>query len=630
MLEEALEYASRGWRVFPLLENSKLPATENGVHDATTDEATIRGWFDGRNRNIAIACGDGLIVVDVDLKDGKDGFRALEAAGVSLEDTICQSTPTGGKHFLLSVDGKMPNAVGLFGRESGIDVRADGGYIVAHPSVIDGKPYEWLDEGMTELQAAPEEIVKRLQSRTKGEVSAEPITFDESSLPDLESRVRQAAEYLSECEPAVQGAAGHSSLLAACNALLWGFALKRSIATKLLWEYYNPRCQPPWDETDISDRRDFERKYEQALSYKTHRPLGYMLHEVISDSVDGFLDSLPAEEEGAHESMFASADDLIEDDTPVKWLVKGTLPETGLGMMYAPPSEGKSFVAIDFAARVAAGLSWHGSKTKQGTVVYLAGEGISGMRLRVKAWSQRRNARGYPLYVSKRGGDLDTIEGLHKVVKDIKKLEDTPKLIVVDTLARWQAGDENSTQDASRFVAACDALVDNFKCYVLLIHHSGKDVEKGYRGSSAFKGAVDTEMSLKAEGLTRTLSFIKTKETAKPKPMQWTFKTWVLQDVKDEDGSPVSSCVIEEQEYVEPSVANECGVDMDAVYQFVKNNGPIDQTAFKQQVMKEEFKMTRTQATVVWGELQRIYPDITTSKSGKRGGGTWIGVKGQV
>ena len=72
-LEAALAYASWGWPVLPIVPNGKLPATQHGVNDATTDEATIRRWFEGHDdRNVGIACGaaSGLVVFDIDPRNG--------------------------------------------------------------------------------------------------------------------------------------------------------------------------------------------------------------------------------------------------------------------------------------------------------------------------------------------------------------------------------------------------------------------------------------------------------------------------------------------------------------------------------------------------------------------------------
>ena len=92
-LEAALAYASWGWPVLPIVPNGKLPATAHGVHDATTDEATIRKWFtDREDLNIGIAAGSrsGLVVFDIDPRNGGDDSFAewTDLRGTELLGTI--------------------------------------------------------------------------------------------------------------------------------------------------------------------------------------------------------------------------------------------------------------------------------------------------------------------------------------------------------------------------------------------------------------------------------------------------------------------------------------------------------------------------------------------------------------
>lgn len=180
---EAVSYAGMGWRVFPLKENEKVP--EKGTHgfkDATTDTATLARWFDdgeyfqqegNPQRNLGIATGETtagyeLVVLDVDVKDGKDGGAVLEALKAEygqLPETLMQSTPSDGQHFLF----KVPNGTGIGcgagifkAHGNGLDVRGIGGYIVAAPSTANGKPYRWLNDRLP--AGLPDAWVKALQA----------------------------------------------------------------------------------------------------------------------------------------------------------------------------------------------------------------------------------------------------------------------------------------------------------------------------------------------------------------------------------------------------------------------------------------------------------------------------------
>lgn len=189
---------------------------------------------------------------------------------------------------------------------------------------------------------------------------------------------------------------------------------------------------------------------------------------------------------------------------PLPTLISEFLPLDGVGMLWAEPGSYKSFIAIDFGLCVASGLPWFGRPVVQGGVWYLAGEGQAGLRLRVAAWRAAHQYEGPINFLhSQRAVTLDDEGGSPGLQLLMQCITDGnhPRLVIVDTLARAMTGDESSTRDASRFVAALDALVAKIReaghpCCVLLVHHSRKDGEI-YRGSSALRGAADFEFEMR-------------------------------------------------------------------------------------------------------------------------------------
>ena len=141
MLNHALAYAARGWRVHPLRARDKTPATKHGCKDATTDEAQIRRWWQmWPEANIGLATGYGWWVLDID----PEGMHWLEANDLPV--TIEATTGRGGRHLLYRLpDGVVVrNSAGIVA--PGVDVRGIGGYIVAAPSIHpSGTRYTWLD-----------------------------------------------------------------------------------------------------------------------------------------------------------------------------------------------------------------------------------------------------------------------------------------------------------------------------------------------------------------------------------------------------------------------------------------------------------------------------------------------------
>ena len=145
---QALAYASRGWPVFPCMSGRKIPLTRHGFRDATTDERRITAWFGHRpDWNLAIATGaPGPDVLDVDQHgpagNGYTAFARLTKAGLMNGAAAYVRTPSGGLHAYFrgsdQRNGHLP--------AHHLDFRSRGGYILAPPSHVDGKPYHLVRE----------------------------------------------------------------------------------------------------------------------------------------------------------------------------------------------------------------------------------------------------------------------------------------------------------------------------------------------------------------------------------------------------------------------------------------------------------------------------------------------------
>lgn len=153
--QAAVTKAKSGWAVFPLASGTKIPAIAggHGCKDATCDVSIVEAWWQTwPSANIGILCGpapvgSGVWVLDVDGPEGRASLQALTDAHGELPTTLVVETPSGGQHWYFSYPpGRtIRNAVRLKGpdgtRIPGLDVRSAGGYVVAPPSVVDGKPY---------------------------------------------------------------------------------------------------------------------------------------------------------------------------------------------------------------------------------------------------------------------------------------------------------------------------------------------------------------------------------------------------------------------------------------------------------------------------------------------------------
>ncbi len=144
MLTAALEYAAKGWHVFPVQPRGKQPLTRHGVKDATTDLAQIGQWWTTTSEaNVGVGCGpSGLVVIDI---DDVASVKLLP----SLPRTLAARTGSGGYHVYYAAPswslgptvGRLPGV----GELPGVDLRAGASYVLAPPSVTDKGSYEWTD-----------------------------------------------------------------------------------------------------------------------------------------------------------------------------------------------------------------------------------------------------------------------------------------------------------------------------------------------------------------------------------------------------------------------------------------------------------------------------------------------------
>lgn len=199
------------------------------------------------------------------------------------------------------------------------------------------------------------------------------------------------------------------------------------------------------------------------------------------------------------DDWLVSADEFSSKPAPISWLIKGWVQNQALIMVHGPSGGGKTFALLDWCLRIASNKpEWFGNIVRHGTVVYLAGEGHHGLKARIAAWKHFHSVEKLNMWLSKDGCDLNTAEGYQRVLDHLRVLKEKPKLIVVDTLHRFLAGDENSAQDAKTMLDACGALMREFDCSVALVHHTGVsgDAQHRARGSSAWRGALDIEVSI--------------------------------------------------------------------------------------------------------------------------------------
>ena len=230
--------------------------------------------------------------------------------------------------------------------------------------------------------------------------------------------------------------------------------------------------------------------------------------------------------------------DALDSLPPVRHLdANHEIPTESLVSLYGASGAGKTFVALDYAARTA----------QTAPVVYIAGEGAVGLAARKLAWCRHhRLGAGELFFVPQAVNMLDQAE-VNDLIALIAPLR--PALLVVDTLARCMiGGDENSAKDMGLFVTACDGIKVATGATILIVHHTGKTGALE-RGSSALRAACDQMIGLSNDDGLITLSCEKSKDSA---PFaQRTLRLLPVETGRtDEDGGSEMSCVLEASERV--------------------------------------------------------------------------------
>lgn len=145
IVQQALSYARRGWPVFPVAK--KRPCIFDWPNRATTDAKQIAAWFTDATRGIGLATGSrsGLVVVDIDPRHGGDATLAALIDQHGDIDTVTARTGGDGLHLYFTAPAEpISNSAGKLGH--GFDVRAEGGFVVAPPSLHEsGQRYAWAE-----------------------------------------------------------------------------------------------------------------------------------------------------------------------------------------------------------------------------------------------------------------------------------------------------------------------------------------------------------------------------------------------------------------------------------------------------------------------------------------------------
>lgn len=472
MLYAAKEYARMGFRVFPLAYRGKIPTTKNGVKDATTDINQIEEWWNNAPfANIGIAMGNGFMCVDIDKDDikgysGFDSLRDWEKTKGEFPESAMALTGRGGNHIIYRVSQDVGNRASVI---PNVDIRGEGGYIVAPPSYHpNGNRYVWendIDEyGIADANDSVLALARMGIENKVDDKGISPLK-DKLVVPDvIKDGTRNDMLYKKACSMQGYGASDSE-----------------------IYEYINylasNRCETPIEQGS-KEYDDLQKTIASALTKtKGNR----------SRKKDNRIPFQPLD--------IVSASDLYDMDFPeTDWLVKDILP-AGICILCAAPKSGKSWMVLDLAIQCSKGGNFLGHKCKQTGVLYLALEdSLARLSSRMKKLSPSK-LENFHLCIESQQLCIDD-GGMGLLAQLYEALEAKPDigLIIIDTLqmvSPKKGGNEDGYQHTYALLNAIRPLYQDRKVCVMFVHHTRKsngfevDPFETILGSQALAGATD-------------------------------------------------------------------------------------------------------------------------------------------
>ncbi len=271
--------------------------------------------------------------------------------------------------------------------------------------------------------------------------------------------------------------------------------------------------------------------------------IGICEHEKKLDTVTVLIpDGLPKDGESRRYNLLSVAN--LSAMPRSQYRVKNVLPGEGLSAIFGPPGAGKTFVALDLAFAISDGRDWFGNQVKACPVLYICLEGQSGLSHRAQAYRVHHGEdAGEKLNFVIAPFSLLFNDDIDALVATVNEAGIQNGVIFIDTLSAASPGaDENSSADMGRILEAAKRIREECGGLVILVHHSGKDASKGLRGHSSLPAALDTVIHVSRGDDRRAWALAKSKDGIESQ--DHAFRLSTIELGTDEDGDPISSCVV--------------------------------------------------------------------------------------
>jgi RecA-family ATPase len=567
----AADLARRGFAVFPIYQRNSgewLPIAgwpEKATTDAEQVSAWWRLWPDAR---VGMPAGarNGVTVLDVDRKNGKDGAATLAALGFpDLEalSPVRVRTPSGGCHLFFRHDGRLKNSAGKIGE--GIDVRNDRGFVIAPGSLKGHNRYGpvGLQLGECDLPAFPEALIPPVEpERAAVEIVTEATV---RQIEWAEDRLSELAGGLAATMEGGRNDALNRAAMWAGGAGAHGF-LNRDAVRSVLWAAA---------ETAGMRDSEFRTTFKSGWEAGCRKPLTEFPPSVGPDDFDDLPELAipqPPELPGLINPALWEGQDIPERE----WALAGWIPKGQATYLTGPGSAGKSLMSQQLATCISLGLPFMGVPTAQAHALYLTCEDdrdeLHRRQVHVcKALGVPLSALSDKLFLASLTGETDTElctfsdRGELRASKRFRGLEAAARaqsitFIALDNVAHLFPGNENVRHEVAAFMSLLNRLALNIGGAVLLIGHPNKAGDS-FSGSTAWENQVRSRLFLttptEADGSilerdARVLSRQKANYAQNGGELRFYWHEWafITEDALPIRQSPIARAAIEDEAFM--------------------------------------------------------------------------------
>ena len=508
-LEAALNFAKRGWPVFPVGEN-KLPAVKKWESVATTDPEQIRTWFstlfiDGCNFGFCPGR-VGIAVIDTDrdkridgkLTDGESSLMdfVIGNAG-NLPETFTVRTPSGGLHRYYNVaDVRSKN-----GFLPAVDVKSRGGYVVIPGSVSDKGRYS-IERDLPVVDMPM--WFKGLYGRRKTAKEKPQISYNAKITPDTPDKVERAVRIIEEWDIVDEGE--RNTNLFQMMRELCKAGISKAKALELYADYGLDHIGLDPDTAEVQNT--LHSAYGDMSDLGEESIEGHQLAVTLFDD----LGDDPSAKETKPERFGVDWTELEAREVPERrWFIENWLSaDEGYTVLYSGRGgTGKSATIIDLMRSLATGEPWCGMEIKRGAKSMYIGcedsEEELTRRVQRRMGTQGRVPTGIIRLVSRLGMEnvLCSVgkDGKLKAEPFYKELRKQAKaffkadggVLILDTLSDIFSGNENDRSHVSQFVKyQLNRLGRDVGVAIVVLAHpakGGSQNGQGFSGSTAWEGA---------------------------------------------------------------------------------------------------------------------------------------------